>query len=306
MTTAHCFAQRQAGLDKTSAESDSHNVLGITEMSKPGTPSSIVEKTFAAVGFFFGIASLLNYYEVFADQGIYAVLEALVTRYREVVHAVFGFLDRPLEALAAFIAQRLQLHLELQPYWKDVFVPIGLYFANSARATHGANRAAYRYALFACGLIVALFFSMVLASLGAELRLIPALVTLTSGVVVYELFSYALLLLLVQQADRTSSPGFWRYVLERPLSSIALGMLATGAASLAFADSANTAAFALILFILLLGLRSMMLAIMFAAENRGGWPGNFRERLFRSRSWILGVFVVVSIVVATLGVAWGG
>ena len=87
---------------------------------------------------------------------------------------------------------------------------------------------------------------------------------------------------------------------------LALGMLATGAASLAFADSANTAAFALILFILLLGLRSMMLAIMFAAENRGGWPGNFRERLFRSRSWILGVFVVVSIVVATLGVAWGG
>jgi hypothetical protein len=187
-----------------------------------------------------------------------------------------------------------------------VFVPIGLYFASSARATHGAERATYRNALFLCGIVLALFFSVLLASFGAELRPAPALATLTTGVVLYELTSYALLLLLVNKEQRQSSPGFARYLLERPLTSIALGLLTTAVSSIGFADTENTATFALIFFILLLGLRSMVLAIIFAAENRGNWPGKFWDRLFRSRSWILGAAVVVTIVVASLGVAWGG
>ncbi len=258
------------------------------------------------VGFVFGVASLLNYYDIFAHQGIYPVLEALVSHYRSAVHSVFGFLDDPLRDLAKFIAGIFNISIDVQPYWKDVFIPIGLYFASSARATHGDGRRAYRTALFVCGIVVALFFSVFLATLGTELSPAPALATLVTGVVLYELISFVLLLLLVNKAERESSPGFLRYLAERPLTSIGLGLLTGVVFSLHFVDEENVTAFALIFFILLLGVRSIALAVIFAAENRGGWPGTFTERLFRSRSWILGVLVVVTIVVATLGVAWGG
>ncbi|MBL8552284.1 MAG: hypothetical protein JNJ73_20005 [Hyphomonadaceae bacterium] len=274
-------------------------------MSEPRV-SDVVAKTFAAVGFLFGVASLFNYYNIFAHQGIYPVLEALVAKYREVVHVVFAPIDPPLRALAHWLAGLFHVRMDVQPYWKDVFVPIGLYFASTARATHGADRGWYRNALFFCGIIVALISSIFLASLGAKLSLAPALATLTAAVVLYELLSYALLLLLVEEAKRQSSPGFWRYVLERPLPSVVLGLAAMAAFSFSAANDENAAAFALIFFVLLLGLRSMALAVIFAAENRGGWTGGFRERLFRSRSWILGVLVVVTILTATLGVTWGG
>lgn len=275
-------------------------------MIQTKSSSGMAANTLCVVGFLFGVASLLNYYSVFAHQGMYPLLEAPIASYRTLVHTVFGFLDVPLEIFANYIAGLFQLRVDVQPYWKDVFVPIGLYFASTVRATHGASRATYRSVLFLCGIVIALVFSIFLASFGAELRVAPALATLTFGVVVYELISYALLLLLVDKEERQSSPGFWRYLIERPLPSIALGVLATAVSSVSFANNENRAAFALIIFILLLGLRSMALAIIFAAENRGGWTGKFRERLFRSRSWLLGVWVVVTIAVATLGVAWGG
>lgn len=268
--------------------------------------SDVMARPFAVIGFIFGVISLLNYYDIFAAQGIYPVLDALVASYRELVQFVFGPLDAPLAALVRLIAGLFQISVDVQPYWKDVFVPIGLYFASSARATHGSGRATYRNALFVCGIAIALIFSLFLASLGEELSPTRALATLTTGVVFYELLSYALLLVLVEKAQRQSSPGFLRYVIERPIPSVLLGLLAAAIFSLGPANSENAAAFALIFFILLLGLRSIVLAIIFAAENRGGWEGRFHARLFRSRSWILGVLVVATIIAATLGVAWGG
>lgn len=272
----------------------------------PKKSFGIVETTFSVVGAILGVAALLNFFQELADLGIYPVLEDLVARYRHAVYAVFGFLDRPLEAVAQFIASLFDWRLDLRPYWKDVFIPIWLYFANSARATHGDRRATYRYALFFLGIIVALLTSVALAGLGTELKLAPALTALTTGVVLYELISYALLLALVEEKERASSPSFWRYVIERPLPTIVLGLLANLVWPLAFADTENTAALALIFFILLLAVRNIALAIFFAVENSGNWPGKFRDRLFRSRSWRLGILVVVTIVVAAAGVVWGG
>lgn len=272
-------------------------------MSNLNVPK-LISNTFFVVGFVIGVASLLNYYDVYANQGLYPLLETLVGKYREVVQAAFGFLDAPLRALVRFVAGLFDVSIEVQPYWKDVFVPIGLYFASSARATHGDRRRAYRTSLFVVGIFVALSFSVCLATFGAELSPGPALATLVAGVVFYELLAFGLLLLLVEAEQRQSSPEFLRWLLERPVTSIVSGLLATAITRLA--SDANAAAFSLVFFIFLLGLRNMALAIFFAVENRGGWPGKFKDRLFRSRSWILGVLVVVTIIIATLGIAWGG
>jgi hypothetical protein len=275
-------------------------------MAQQPTLSGMFNGTLAVVGAVFGVASLLNYYDIFAHQGVLPALEALVARYREVVHAAFGPLDAPVRAVAKLIAGLIDVRIDVEPYWKDVFVPIGLYFASSARATHREGFDAYRYALYLSGVVIALIASVYLATLGATLRLEPALATLVTAVVLYELISFALLLLLVPKESRKGSPGFWRYAIERPLPAVLVGAITLAVFSIGFAREENTSAFALIFFIFLLGVRSMALATFFALENKGGWHGSFRERLFRSRSWILGVLVVATIGVATLGVAWGG
>lgn len=266
----------------------------------------LINRTMLVVGIIFGVSSLLNYYGVFVDQGIYPMFEDMISRYRNAVHSAFRFLDKPLGDFAGFIAGLFRINVELQPYWKDVFIPMWLYLASLANASRADGRTLYRISLFSFGIIFALIFSVILSSQGAKLSPEPALTTLVVGVLLYEIAAYVLLMLLVRKEMRKSAPGFGRYVVEKPLTTITMGLFATVVFSFGFSNNGSVAALALIFFILMLGFRDMALAIFFAVENRGGWDGKFKDRLFRSKSWILGLFIVVVIAVATIGVAWAG
>ena len=154
------------------------------------------------------------------------------------------------------------------------------------------------------GIVFALFSSVFVATQGTELSSSPALTVLVVSVLLYELVAYVLLLLLVKKEKRASAPGFGRYLVEKPLTTLTMGLLATAVLTLRLSDYESAVALTLIFFIFLLGLRDIALAIFFAVENRGGWNGAFKDRLSSSKSWLLGRMVVIVIIAATAGVVW--
>lgn len=273
-------------------------------------PAKLILATLFVVSFVFSVAGVLSYYDVFLDQGIYPVLEGAVSSYRSAVHQAFSFLDDPLRSLVAWFAQVFRANLELQPYWKDIFVPTWLYFASLAFAARADGRVAYRRALFVFGLLLAFIFSVFVATSSKELSSAPALEALVLSVVLYELGAFVLLLLLVKKMNRASAPNFGTYLIEKPLTTLAMGIIAAMVLQLVlafeFADYESAIALVLIGFILLLGLRDIALAIFFAVQNRNDWPGSFKDRLFSSKSWLLGSMIVLVILAASAGVVREG
>ena len=120
-----------------------------------------------SLGIVVAALSLFALFKQFLDVGLAAPIRLMLDYYQQLLHALLGWADGPLNNFVAVIRSVTQLPLKLDPNWKHVFVLLWLYFSSDAK-TNWATRKGFAIFSVLLGGFIALIASVTLIDLEAH------------------------------------------------------------------------------------------------------------------------------------------
>ena len=152
------------------------------------------------LSFLFAVISVVNFFGKGFAIGLTGTISLLITPYRSAIQFVLGWLDPYLGPIVQHLAEKLKVGIKLYPHWKDIIVPVWLYFVANFKTNLGMsreltdwprkrNRIIFTAVLFFWGLIISLTVAIAAGSQILENTNMLVLAFTVSGFLIYELGS---------------------------------------------------------------------------------------------------------------------
>lgn len=116
-------------------------------------------------GYLCAVLSLVSLLRLGFDIGLAAPLNKMLEFYVNILQLSFGWADPYLKALLHFIDEHFALNLQLYPHWKQLFVPMWLYFSTGAKAHWDDQRRSLAIWIIVFGFILAFIVSVASSSM---------------------------------------------------------------------------------------------------------------------------------------------
>jgi len=260
--------------------------------------------TLKVMSFLAAIVALASYLDTYIQLGVGGVLGKVLEGYRRWLEFFLGPIEPFLRDLLRTIANRLNVQLQLYPHWKELFVPIALYFGRDISTNLSLRRTSFAIVLAFFYLAIAVAVTLAAATFSAA---DPAvIVILFFGFVLGSLANAFWNATLLPVAGQNWTRTFWWHFKTRILVSILLGgaVLFFGAWTIR-QGVVGAHVFLLVALLILIALRDILVGL-WVAMFRPLPPGmTYQTRLTGLGSFQLGIAVLIVVVGAVVGLMLG-